>query len=49
MSWFRTRPKVKEPPRAQPHRSSPTAEKMLDEAKKTGVISPKNKTKPKKL
>lgn len=46
MSWFKTRPKVKEPPRTlTPHRSSPIAEKLMDEAKKTGSVRPKRPTK----
>lgn len=48
MSWFKTRPRVKEPPRSPtPHRSSPIADKIFEEAKKTGSVRPKNKT-PKK-
>ena len=48
MSWFKTRPKVKEPPRTlTPHRSSPIAEKLMDEAKKTGAARPQRKPKEK--
>ena len=48
MSWFKTRPKVKEPPRAaSPHRSSPIAEKLMNEAKKTGSVRPQRPPKDK--
>lgn len=48
MSWFKTRPKVKEPPRAlTPHRTSPLAERMMEEAKKTGSLRPKKQPKDK--
>lgn len=37
MSWFKRKPRIKEPIKhTPPHRSSPASKKMLDEAKKTG-------------
>ena len=36
MSWFKRSPRVKEPPRPIPHRSSPAAERQLKETKKSG-------------
>lgn len=45
MSWFKRRPRVKEPPKLVPHHSSPIARKMLEEAKES---SPKLKKKVKK-
>jgi len=37
MSWFRRKPKIKEPQKHFPHhRRSPISEKMLEEAKQTG-------------
>ena len=37
MSWFRRKPKIKEPQKHFPHhRRSPISEKMLEEAKLTG-------------
>lgn len=37
MSWFKRKPRLKEPSKpAIPHRTSPVAEKMLDDAKKRG-------------
>ena len=35
MSWFKRRPRVKEPPKLIPHHTSPIARKMLEEAKET--------------
>jgi hypothetical protein len=46
MSWFKRRPRVKEPPKTKGHRSSPTAEKMLEENKKS--VRAKSETKEKK-
>jgi hypothetical protein len=43
MSWFNRRPRVKEPPKHTPHRTSPIAEKVLKEAKKSGSKAPKIK------
>ena len=43
MSWFNRRPRVKEPLKSVPHRSSPIAEKLLKEAKKTRPEIPKTK------
>lgn len=40
MSWFKRTPRAKEPPRAQPHRSSPVAERMFQETKKSGPEKP---------
>ena len=41
MSWFKRRPRLKEPSKpVTHHRSSPISEKLLEEAKKLG---PKNK------
>ena len=41
MSWFKRKPRIKEPIKlATHHRTSPITEKMLEEAKKLG---PKNK------
>lgn len=41
MSWFKRRPRLKEPSKQTTHhRTSPITEKMLEEAKKLG---PKNK------
>lgn len=35
MSWFNRRPRLKEPSKpVMPHRTSPIAEKLLEEAKK---------------
>ena len=44
MSWFKRRPRKNEPqkPHTPPHRSSPSAEKMMEEAK---AIGPKIKNK----
>ena len=37
MSWFRRKPKTKEPQKHFPHhRRSPISEKMLEKAKQTG-------------
>ena len=37
MSWFRRKPRTKEPQKYTPHhRRSPLSEKMLEEAKQTG-------------
>ena len=35
MSWFNRRPRAQEPAKPIPHRTSPIAEKILKEAKKT--------------
>lgn len=46
MSWFRHRPKVKEPPKHLPHhRASPVTERILEETKnavKEKVKKPKD-------
>lgn len=45
MSWFKRSPKVKEPHKQTPHRSSPAAQKMLENAKKSfqeKIKDPKN-------
>jgi hypothetical protein len=38
MSWFKRSPRKNEPqkPHTVPHHTSPAAERMMDEAKKTG-------------
>lgn len=46
MSWFKRKPRIKEPAKHLPHhRTSPASEKMLDKAKKTG---PEKKNPPRK-
>ena len=46
MSWFRHRPKVKEPPKHLPHhRTSPATEKMLKEVKDKSKTNPPKKIK----
>lgn len=36
MSWFKRKPRLKEPSKPlPPHRTSPVSEKMMEEAKKT--------------
>jgi hypothetical protein len=37
MSWFKRKPRLKEPSKpSAPHRTSPATKKMMEEAKKTG-------------
>ncbi len=36
MSWFKRKPKLKEAPKRQPYYHSPAAERLMEEAKKTG-------------
>ena len=47
MSWFRRKPRLKEPSKLVPHRSSPIAESMLDEAKAKGPTQKEKKPKAK--
>jgi hypothetical protein len=47
MSWFNRSPRIKEPTKHIPHRTSPASEKMLDEAKKTGPDKTPSKKKDK--
>ena len=48
MSWYRRRPRTKEPEKLRPHHSSPIADRMLEEAKKTKEPTEiKQKAKPK--
>ena len=41
MSWFRHKPKPKNPPVNHPKEYSPASQKMLEEAKKTGPTKQK--------
>ena len=45
MSWFKRSPRKNEPvrPHTAPHHSSPATQKMLEEAKKTGLKKEKVK------
>jgi hypothetical protein len=46
MSWFKRKPRIKEPAKHLPHhRTSPASEKMLDEAKKLGPEKKSSKKK----
>lgn len=48
MSWFKHRPKVREPSRRTPHNTSPMSEKLFEETKeqqKEPVKQTKTKTK----
>jgi hypothetical protein len=46
MSWFKRKPRIKEPVKHLPHhRTSPASEKMLDEAKKLGPEKTSSKKK----
>ena len=47
MSWFRRRPRLKEPSKLVPHRSSPIADSMMDEAKERGPAKKESKPKTK--
>lgn len=46
MSWYKRKPKIKEPSKSLPYRSSPIAEKILEEKKMSvrGETQPKDKT-----
>ena len=44
MSWFRHKPAKNPPPVRHPHRSSPAAERAMQEAKATGPTQPKKKS-----
>ena len=48
MSWFRRRPKIKEPSRQAPHHTSPMTEKKLEESKELGPTKKKSTVKAKK-
>jgi hypothetical protein len=46
MSWFKRKPRTKEPTKHLPHhRTSPASEKMFEEAKKTGPAKNSSKKK----
>lgn len=47
MSWFKRRPRIKEPEKLIPHHFSPLSEKALKEAKEKTQPLPKRKPKPK--
>mgnify|MGYP003338463997 CR=1 FL=1 len=47
MSWFKRRPRTKEPEKLFPHHSSPFAEKALEEAKERAKPLRKKAPKPK--
>lgn len=47
MSWFMRRPRIKEQPKQVPHHSSPTTERILEEAKKAIRPLPNKKSKKK--
>ena len=43
MSWFKRKPRTKEPLKHLPHhRRSPVSEKMMKEAKQSGPVSKEN-------
>jgi hypothetical protein len=44
MSWFKRRPRIKEPAKLVPHHTSPLAEKIRKEAKEATNPTPKKKT-----
>jgi hypothetical protein len=48
MSWFRKKPKIKEPPKHIPYHTSLATDKMLDRAKESGPQKNKRKTVPDK-
>lgn len=45
MSWFNKRPTTKTPPKAHPHHSSPTTDKLLKESKERVRATPKKSKK----
>ncbi len=46
MSWFKRKPKLKEPPKHLPHKHySPTTERLMEESKKTGPSKEHKKSK----
>lgn len=46
MSWFKRKPRTKEPVKHLPHRrTSPASEKMAEEAKKLGPLKKSSKKK----
>lgn len=45
MSWYKRRPRIKEPPKSAPHHTSPMAEKILEESKKRGPKKDKKQDK----
>jgi hypothetical protein len=47
MSWFRRRPRIKEPEKLTPHHSSPFARKAMEEAKELAKPIKKTPAKPK--
>ena len=43
MSWYKRRPRAKEPPKSTPHHTSPLTQRLLKEQKE--AVSPKPKKK----